>query len=878
MNMLRRLIERRQLERDLSDELGQHLDEKIEALVADGVTREEAERRAHREFGNVTAIEERGREVWRWQLVEDAWADLRYATRQWRRTPAFTCAALVTLALGIGANTAVFSVVNGVVLRPLPFPSPERLVSVQSVDRRSGSPGGLSYPNFFDFRRATRTLSHIASYRNADFTLTGRGLPVHLRGEIVSWELFQALQVVPALGRAFVPADEQAGSRAVIPSYNMWATHLGGDPAVVGQAIIVDGEPHVVAGVAPAGFSFPIRHQPVEIWTTLARDAASGTRTPVTEQRGARMLDTIARLAPGASLEQARAEMDGIAARLLRQHPDNNANVPNTDVRYEIARLLGPMREGVLLLWGTVGLVFLIACANVSNLLVARTADRQREFDVRLALGGSRRRIIRQLVAENLLLGGCGSALGVAVAYVGLRLLLPLADGLPRLEEVTLDGRVLLFAALVAVATTLLVTVGPAIRLSRAGRTRPLLTTARAVADGRHRLRGAIVVAQVAVSLVLLSAATLLVSGLVELLNRDLGFKPERLMAFNFSLPGVQYDTDRRVQFYSRLMERIAGVGGVRKVAAAMPLPLSGHEIGISFSIEGRPSPSRGRPTSDMAIVSPDYFATIGTPVLEGRDFSDLDDHRHPRVLIVNRAFADKFFPGQSAIGKRIQSGATGPYDDDTPMREIVGIVGDARQSPLSRTPDPIYYMPFRQLPWGASIVVRSDVPPETLVPTLRQLASSLDGQVAVHGVKTFDQALSGGVAAPRLLVLLMGSFAGIALLLTATGLYGLLAYGVQQRTREFGVRMALGARRPTIVGVVTREALVLVAAGLAIGGLGVLAAAGVVRNRVPDIGPPLPVLLLVACGVILLTAVSAAAVPARRAAGVNPAEALRAE
>ena len=878
MNVLRRLLDRRRLERDLAEEMQQHLDEKVDELVEAGVPRDEAAQRAHREFGNSTLLEERGRDVWRWHLVEDAWADLRYAWRQWRRAPAFAIATLVTLALGIGANTFVFSVVNAVVLRPLPFPAADRLVSVQSIDRRSQSPAGLSYPNFFDFRRNARTLAHIASFRSTDLTLTGRGLPLHLRGQIVSWEFFQTLDVTLALGRAFIPGDEQPGARVVVLSHETWTRSFGADPEVVGEAIVVDGAPHVVAGVAPVGFSFPVEQRPTEMWTTLARDASSGTRTPVTEQRGARMLDTIARLAPGVSIQQAHAEMDGIAGSLLRQFPDQNANVPHADVRSAVDRILGPMREGVLMLWGTVGLVLLIACANVSNLLVARTADREREFDVRLALGGSRGRVVRQLIVENLLLGACGSVAGVAVAYAGLRLMLPLAEGLPRIGEVAIDARVLIFAAMVAVATTLLVTLAPAFRLVRAGRTRPMLTTARTVAEGRHRLRGAIVIAQVAVSLVLLSAATLLVSGLLQLLGRDLGFDPHRLIAFNVSLPGAQYDADRRMQFYSQLVEKVGAIGGVRRVAAAMPLPLTGHEIGISFTIEGRPAPSKGRPTSDMAIVSPGYFATIGTPLLKGRDFSERDDHHHPRVLIVNQAFADKFFPGQSALGKRIESGATGPHDEGSPMREIVGIVGNASQAPISLAPDPIYYMPFKQMPWGASIIVRADLPPETLVPTLRQVASGMDSQVALHGVRTFDEMFASYVAPPRLLVLLMGSFAVIALLLTATGLYGLLAYGVQRRTREFGVRMALGARRPTIVAVVTGEALVLVATGIGIGGAGVLAADVLLRNRLLQIGPPLPMLLLVACGVIVLTAISSSIIPARRAAGVDPTEALRSE
>ena len=878
MNVLQRLLARRHLERDLAEEIRQHLDERTDELVASGVPREEAVRQAHRAFGNPLLIEERGRDVWRWHLVEDAWADLRYAVRQWRRAPAFAVAALATLALGIGANTTVFSVVDALVLRPLPFPDADRLVSVQSIDRRTGTPGGLSYPNFFDIRRQTRGLSHIASYRGTDVTLTGKDLPVHLRGQIVSWEFFQTLGVSPVRGRAFVPDDERPGANVVVLSHETWTRHFGGNPAVVGQAIAVDGEPHVVAGVAPAGFSFPIEPGATEIWTTLARDAGSDTRTPVTEQRGARMLSTIARLAPGVSVEQARAEMDAIAASLLKQHPDENANVPTADVRPEVERLLGPLREGVLLLWGAVGLVLLVACANVSNLLVARTADRGRELDVRLALGGSRGRIVRQLAVENLLLGVTGSLAGVAVAIGALRLLLKLADGLPRIAEVAVDLRVLAFTAAAAVAATMLVTLAPAMQLARGGHGRPLQMTGRTVVAGRHRLGGAVIVAQVAVSLVLLSAASLFVAGLLQLLGRDLGFNPQRLMAFSVSLPGPGYDRDRRVQFFEELTGQVRAIGGIDSAATAIPLPLAGNQIGVSFDIEGRPTPSRGRPTSDMAIVSPGYFRTIGTPLLSGRDFAEHDDHRHPRVAIVNQAFADKFFPGEHALGKRLLSGATGPHDEGTPAREIVGIVGNARQSPIALSPEPIYYLPYRQMPWGASVIVRATVPPETLVPALRRVTSGLEAQAAVHDVRTFDEAFARGVAAPRLLVLLMGSFAAIALVLTAIGLYGLLAYGVHRRTREFGLRMALGARRGAIAGAVTREALMLVGAGMAIGGAGVLAADALLRSRLPDIGPPLPVLLAVACGVIVITAISSSILPARRAASVDPTEALRSE
>ena len=391
--------------------------------------------------------------MWRWHLVEDLWADLRYAVRQWRRTPAFAIAAIVTLAVGIGANTAVFSLVNGLILRPLPFPNADRLVAVASVDRRTGDGDSISYPNFFDMRRDTRTLSHLASYRATDMTLTGRGLPVHLRGQIVSWELFQTLDVAPALGRAFVADDEKPGTRVVVLGHETWTRIFGADPAIVSTAITLNGEPHVVAGVAPEGFVVPHRTRAhPDLDDAFDRSHLGDQRAG---DRAARCADARDHRATGpGGLDGAGAGRDGRHRRhpWFGSSPTKTRTCPTTTVRPEIARLLGPLRPGVLLLWGAVGLVLLLACANVSNLLVARTADREREFDVRLALGGSRGRIVRQLIAENLLLGLAGSAAGIAVAYGVLGVLLPLADGLPTIDQVALDLRVLLFAAAVAVA------------------------------------------------------------------------------------------------------------------------------------------------------------------------------------------------------------------------------------------------------------------------------------------------------------------------------------------------------------------------------------------------------------------------------------------
>ncbi|HEX2310677.1 MAG TPA: FtsX-like permease family protein, partial [Vicinamibacterales bacterium] len=379
--------------------------------------------------------------------------------------------------------------------------------------------------------------------------------------------------------------------------------------------------------------------------------------------------------------------------------------------------------------------------------------------------------------------------------------------------------------------------------------------------------------------LILLSAATWLAAAFLQMIHRDLGFDPHHLMTLSVSLTSEYDDVDRRTRFIEALVGKVRALPGVRLAAAAMPTPLAGHQMGISFEIEGRPSRPGARPTSDMAIITPGYFATIATPLVAGRDFDDTDDHRHPRVMIVNQAFADKFFPGLSPIGRRIRSGATGPHDDDgSPMREIVGIVGNARQAPVALGPEPIYYLPFRQMPWGAAVLVRSELAPEALMPALQRLTSDMDGQAAVHGLTTFEAMLARGVAGPQLVVLLMGSFAIIALVLTATGLYGLLAYGVQQRTREIGVRMALGAMRPTIVAMVTREALAFVAGGLFVGGLGVLAVTGALRAQLAVVGPPPALMLAIASALVVVTALVSATVPARRAASVDPTEALRSE
>ena len=884
LRWIRNLFTRGRMDRDLADEIALHLEEKVDTLMAEGMTRPAAVAAARRAFGSVTLVREVSRDVWRWRAAHDLASDVRYAVRQLRRTPSFAAAAILTLAIGIGANSAIFSIVNAVVFRPLPFRQPAALVSVESMSvRGTPRPTSLSYFTFFEFRRAG-VFDRIVCYRDFGVTLTGGDLPVQLDGQMVSWDLFDLLGVPPLLGRGFLPSEEAPDARVVVLSHDVWQTHFGGDPAIVGRSIVIDDEPNTVVGIAQKGFTYPIRSQPVQIWTTLARDASSATVQPVTEQRGARMLGAVARLKAETPLGQAQARLDAVAARLASEYPATHKNLPATYVRPELETMLGPAREPILILWAAVALVLLIACANIANMLLARTADRQHELSVRVAIGGSRGRVVRQLLTENLTIATSGALIGVVGAIAVVRLLVSMtADSLPRAADVHVDGGVLAFTVALALAVTVLVSVPPALWIGKAALGRSTRSGSRAVTGAHERVRGALVVAQVSVGLVLLCGASILGAGFLHLTRRDLGFRPDNLLTFRIELPGARYTTDRQIEFIDRLLERLEAVPGVTSATVGMPLPLTGNEMSIAFNIEERPTGPSERPTSNMALVSPSYFRTIGTPIIDGREFRDDDDGSHPRVLIVNKAFADRFFPGDNAIGKRIDSGATSNRDAQgggRVFREIVGVAGNARQSTGGRDPEPIYYFPYKQMPWGPpSVIVRTTLPAATILPDVRHVVAALDPQVPVHGVKTMTAMFASGMAAPRFLTMLMSSFAAIGLLLTATGLYGLLSYAVSRRTREIGVRMALGASRRSIVSLILGRAMTLIAIGTALGGLGMLAAQAVLKRMLFALDAPHPLAWLFgAAAIVALTAVAAAYPPAMRAASIDPTTALRAE
>ena len=882
VSRIRATFQRRRLDEEFDGEVREHLEMLEARFVRQGMRPDQAYYAARRQFGGVTRMKENLRERRALPPIDVLVQDVRRAFRQLRRAKWFTAAAALTLALGIGASTAVFAVLNAVVLRPLPFADPDRLMAFRSVDRRGPHPTSLSYPNFFDFRQQNRVFEHLVCYRDSRFTLSDSEPPIRVAGEIVSWDLFAALGVQPVLGRGFRAGDEAPGKHVVVLSHRLWQSRFGGDPAILARPIRINGKLYTVAGVAPAGFQFPVELPEVELWTTVADDASVTEDTPVTEQRGARMLDVIGRLKPGVTRERAQAQMDQIAQALARQYPDDNGNVATTSVVPESARLTGTSRTPLWILLGAVGLVLLVACANVANLLLARSTERAREFALRTALGASRQTIVRQLLTESLILGLLGCAGGVMLTEAAVRLCLPLAGDripVPRIYQAGVDLKVLAFAAVLALSTAVLFSLAPAAQVMRADLTGALKEGAANIARGHHRLRSALIVGQVTLGLVLLVGAEILMASFLYLAHRDPGFRTDHLLTFGIGLSGPRYDNAGQIAFSDRLIPRLRAIPGVQAAAAGMPLPLRGHEMGIAFDIEERPAAPADRPSSDMAIVTPGYFHAMGIGLLRGRDFSAHDDASAPRVLIVNEAFARKFFPGEDAIGRRIEPGASNIGEERTVMREIVGIVANAKQVPMTTDSDPIYYFPYKQLSWDiGTVVLRTAVRPADVEPAVRAALAGLDKEAPMYEIRTGEELSAEAIAAPRFFTALMSSFAGIALLLTVAGLYGVLSYSVARRRREIGVRIALGAGRRAVLGLVLREAMTLVVLGMILGVAGGVGAERLLKNAAAGVRAGDPIFLAAACGIMAVASVVAAYLPAARAASVDPMQALRTE
>ena len=869
LSRIRQTFRRRRGEAEFDEELRAHLELLEQRFIAQGMDPTEARYAARRQFGGVTQIREHVRERRALLAVDILAQDLRHAFRGLGKAKGFTASAALTLALGIGAATAVFAVIDAVVLRPLPLSDPDRIAAFRSIDRRGGPhPSQLSYPDFFDFRRQNRVFDHLVSYRDGSFTLTDSQPAVQVAGVIASWDLFPMLGVQPELGRGFVPEEETPGTHAVVLSRGLWKSRFGGDKAILGRAVRINGLLFTVVGVAPAGMEFPNDGGPVELWTTLAEDAATF------DQRGARMLDAVGRLKPGVSAGQAQAQMDLVAAALARQYPENR-NLASTLVMPELERLSGDSIRPLLILLGAVTMLLLIACANVANLLLARNAERSREFALRTALGASRLAIVRQMLIEGLALGLLGTTAGVLVAVGVLRAVLPAAGAIvPRLAQASIDGRVLAFSMALAVLTSVLFSLAPAFQASGADPSGALKEGARGIARGQDRFRSSLVVLQITLGLVLLVGAEVLMAGFLHLFQLDPGFRPDHLLTLEIGIPESRYNVARQIAFSDRLLERLRAIPGVRAAAAGQPLPLTGHEMLAAFDIEERPAAPPDRPRSDAAIVTPGYFNTMQIPLIRGRDFSQRDAAAAPPIALVNQAFARKYFPGEDAVGKRIQSGF-----GKAVMREIVGVVGDAKQAALGADFDPICYLPYRQLPWSiGTIVLKTAVPPREIESAAQAAIASLDQQVPMHHVRTGKDLAAAALAPMQFLTTLVTGFAVVALLLTGAGLYGVLSYAVARRRAEIGVRIALGAGRREVLGLVLRQAMQLVATGLLFGLLIAAAGGRLLESRIPGIRSADPLLLAAACGVLAITGIAAAYVPAARAASVDPMQALRSE
>src|SRR5712692_131521 len=675
--------------------------------------------------------------------------DLRFAIRQLRKRPGFALTTTLTLALGIGVTTAIFSLFHAVLLQPLPLPEPDRLVWLQKADQSLGfASERLSYPDFFDWRAQSRSFTGMACYRGSSVTLTGSGESRQLVSETVSVDLFRVLGVHPMLGRDFLPEEEKAGSRVAILSYQSWQSIFGAARDIAGRSITLNGKSYTVAGVAPKDFVFPIQPNAPELWTTLADDASG--ETPMTTQRGADMLEVVARLKPGVTPAQARAELNVIAGNLAAQYPGTNKQYTTTVVEPQLEHLVGDFRPALRVLFAAVGLVLMIACANVAGLLLARAASRRPEIAVRTALGAGRAQITRQVLVESVFLSLCGGALGILLATWILDTLLRFVPAsLPRLDRVSIDGPVLAFATVMSVLTGLLFGVAPAWRMSRLDRALALRAGARG-ATPQHRLHNWLVIAETAVGLILLIGSGLLIRSFVRVLRVDPGFDSHHVLTASLSLPPNQYPNQQRVRFYDQLLSRLATLHGVQSVAAGWPLPLSSSNIGISFQIEGRFTAPGDAPSEPLTVVTADYFQTMRIPILSGRAFTARDDSKSKPVIIINDRFARKYFPGENPIGKHMRSDL-GDGTLKAPMREIVGVVGSVKRRRLTAEPDPQYYLPWAQaVITSPTLCIRTTGDPTSLVSAVRAQLAEMDRNVPLYRVRTLDEFVERADAVER--------------------------------------------------------------------------------------------------------------------------------
>ncbi len=867
---------------DFKAEIEAHLELETERLKEQGLSEEEARRAARRAFGNVTRAQERFYERGRWLWWDHLVQDLRFGLRMLRKNPGFTAVAILTLALGIGVNTTIFSVVNAVLIRPLPYRDPGRLVYISEFWPRETPFKTVPNPDFANWSEHDRLFDGLAAYGGAaEVNLTSLGEPERILGAKVTWDFFPLLGVQPSLGRGFLREEDQPGGRQVVLlSHELWQRRFGSNPSVAGSSVNLDGAPHTIVGVIPAGFRFPDDEFKAELFLpiVLPRVANWGSSAP----ENFRLIRPLARLKPGVTVYNVQAELSGLVQQTAGQEPPqfirmrSGMEVRVTPLR---ERLAAPARPILLVLLCSVGLLLIMSCVNVASLQLARGAARQKELAVRAALGAPRLRIAAQLLTESLVLAMAVAPMALLVGFTGLRVLQALGPPqIPHLESVRPDHTVLLFTLIVATMTGILFGLSPAILASRVKLDEALKhsTSRSTLGHPQHRIRNVLVTTEIALAVVLLIGAGLLARTFIYLITVNPGFDPHHLLTLRITVSGNEYSKpEQQTAFYGQLLERVKALPAIQSADAGSGLPLLGWGSLRGTDVEGQPEAPPGLcPDVPCDAVSPGYFRTLRIPLIAGRAFSEQDRQGAPQVAIVNQAFARQFFPDQNVIGRHVRAGArTGPW------REIIGIMGNVRQLGPDRAEAPEIYIPYLQEPASdMDVVLRAAGDPLNSAADVKAAVRAVDASQPAYDVATMEQRLSESIAPQRFNTLLVGTFALLALGLGAIGIYGVLAYSVARRTHEIGIRMALGARRGNVIKLVVGEGFKLTLIGVGLGIAGALVLTRFLTSLLYDVKPTDPLTFVVVSLVLIAVALAASYIPARWAAKVDPMTTLRCE
>ncbi|HKY42167.1 MAG TPA: ABC transporter permease [Pyrinomonadaceae bacterium] len=867
----RALTHKDELDQELEEEMRFHLDREIDQNIRNGMSPEDARLAAMKSFSRVDQSKEECRDARGVNMVENIVRDVSYSSRILLKNYAFTIVVILTLALGIGANTAIFSFANGILLRPLPYPQSDRLAAInETAVKRGFDTMSVSYPNFLDWKEQNTVFEGMGTYFSSNrHALSGAGEPISIRGARISHGTLETLRVAPQLGRTFTANEDRPEEDAVvILGHELWQRNFGGDPNIVGQKIVLSNRPRTVVGVMPPGFRFP---EIAELWVPLALTTQTFTRT----DHG---LNAIARLKDGVSVAEAQAEMHNIASRIEQQHPVTNEGL-GVKVTSLHDNLTGDYREGLLILLGIVGCVLLVACVNVANLMLARATARQKEFALRTALGAGRWRIVRQLMVESLLLALVGGVLGFALSIWALRLLLTsIPIQLPFWMNFSVDLRVLGFTIAITVLTGLLFGVAPALQTSRVDLNDTLKEGGRGTVGGRGRSRSFLVVTEIALSLVLLVCAGLMIQSFLRLRRVNVGLDPTNVLVTSYHIPTAKYrEEEQRAAFFKQLLERVRALPGVQAASATATLPLGGGGWGRSLTVEGYPVLAVGQaPMIQHTVVTPGYFRTMGIPLLSGRDFTDSDAKGSQLVTIVDERLAREYWPNESPIGRRIRFG---PPEDNEPWHTIVGVAGTVRHERMQEDTEKSVYLPHAQIPVnGMAMMTRTYSEPKELVAAIRREVAQLDADLPVSKVMTMNEVIDEAIWQPRLYATLFAVFAGGALLLALIGIYGVMAFLVQTRTHEIGVRMALGATARDVFKLIVGRGMKLTVIGVLIGIAGAVAVTRLMQSLLFNTSATDPIVFILISGLLGVAAFLACYIPARRAAKVDPLIALRYE